>query len=248
MTAQLGTYPAWGVLVKGMPEHVMFALRPLQPGFDLGNFVVRTHGEWTAAFSMEANDTSEDAGAQLLRSEGLVPVYFFDFSKYGYTTKKWDGTEWSDDAEPSKILGPLGIAIPGHDTPLALDPRWALEVRYASVVEGASVDQVRALVPDVDLDVVAGPLGGVVYDADANTRCDLAERGQHRVFQVRFYPQSGEFSVEVDVGENCIGTFKPGATRTWNGTRFLDNVEGETHPERIVETLGIRRSFLDRKA
>jgi hypothetical protein len=47
-------------------------------------------------------------------------------------------------------------------------------------------------------------------------------------------------------GEECLGTFRPGQTRTWDGTPFLASVEGETEPALLVEKLGIPSSFVAR--
>jgi hypothetical protein len=46
-------------------------------------------------------------------------------------------------------------------------------------------------------------------------------------------------------GEVCLGTFKPNATRTWDGTPFLADFEGETTASGVLDKLGIPRSFLD---
>jgi hypothetical protein len=66
------------------------------------------------------------------------------------------------------------------------------------------------------------------------------------VLEVKFYPKSGEFWYCVMKGEECLGTFRPGETRTWDGTPFLASVDGETEPEAIIDRFGIERSFLAR--
>jgi hypothetical protein len=79
-----------------------------------------------------------------------------------------------------------------------------------------------------------------------DTRFVLWDHAPGRVLEVKFYPALGDFWFRVMKGEQCLGTFRPGETRTWDGTPFLASVEGETEPEAIVEKLGIPRSFVAR--
>jgi hypothetical protein len=239
-------YPSWGVLVKAPADKVWQILLPLRERYELWNFDYRTSNGWTAVFNMEPSDTGDDEAAELLRQHGFVPVYRFDFSKYEYLTWHWDGEQWNQDKDPLYVLGDVGIDVPGWDEPpIAPDPRWAVVSREASVIEGASVEEVCAFVPDQSLRINPGPLGAIVYDADVNTRILFWERAPARVFEFLYYPKSGKFRFQIMKGNECLGTFKPGETRTWDGTPFLANVEGETTPERIIDKFGIPRSFLE---
>jgi hypothetical protein len=120
-----------------------------------------------------------------------------------------------------------------------------LETREVIVVEGASVEQARAIAGD-RLRIEPGPFGAIVYHPDLDTRFAFWDRAPGRVLEVLFYPKSGDFRFRVMKGEECLGTFRPGDTSTRDGTPFLDSVEGETKPEAIVEKLGIPRSFVER--
>lgn len=237
-------YPAWGVLVKAPADQVRQILSPLSERYDLRNFDYRTCDGWTAVFYMEPSDTSDDAAAERLQQSGFVPVYRFDFSKYEYLTSRWDGVDWSQDKDPVYVLGDVGIEVPGWDeeTPPP-DPRWAIVSREASVIEGASVDEAIAI--DQSLRVEPGPLGAIIYDAEVNTQILFWHQAPARVFEFLYYPKSGKFRFQIMKGNECLGTFKSGETRTWDGTPFLANVEGETTPERILEKFGIPRSFLE---
>lgn len=244
MTTHSAQYPSWGILVKASPEHVKQTVSPLHYKFAPSEMRIRASGEWTAVFYMEPSDTGDDDAAQLLRAAGFVPVYFFDFWKQEYFMRTWNGHEWEFGGSPAAILAEVGIEIPGHDGASALDPGAAIIARRASVIQGASVEETFALVPELGIDAHAGPMGTVVYGPTANLQSDLAERAPGRVFEVLYYPMSDYFEVAVVVGETCIGTYRPGETRTWDGTPFLDNIEGETEPSRILEKFGIPRSFL----
>lgn len=70
-----------------------------------------------------------------------------------------------------------------------------------------------------------------------------------RVIDVTFNANRREFTLKiiVDCGQTSLGTFDPGATRTWDGTPFLPDFEGETEPAVIIAKLGIRPSFLERQ-
>lgn len=235
---RLANTPSWGVLVKAPVEQVREILASFGEGL-----LFRTNDGWTAAFYMEPANTSDDEVAKLLRCQGYIPVYHFDFSKYEFFTSRWDGERWSDDKDPDYVLSDVGITAPYWDEAPDAVKSEPVEVREASVIEGASVEQARALAGD-RLRIEPGPLGAIVYDPDPDTRFSLWDLAPGRVLEVLFYPRFGKFRFRVMKGEECLGTFKPGETRAWDGTPFLDNVEGETQPEAIVEKLGIPRSFL----
>jgi len=253
---RLANTPSWGVLVKAPIERVREILASF--GKDL---IFRTNDGWTAAFYMEIEDTADDEAAERLRSEGYIPVYRFDFSKYEFLTWRWDGERWnlleteSSYVDPDTILGDVGLQAPYWDVPVPkTEP---LEYREALVIEGASVEQASALAGD-RWRIEPGPMGAIVYgpggpthdiriNIDFNeTRFAFWDHAPGRVLEVEFYPKSGNFWFRVMKGEECLGTFRPGETRTWDGTPFLASVEGETDPAAIVEKLGIPRSFLAR--
>jgi hypothetical protein len=242
--------PSWGVLVKAPVAQVREILASF--GEDL---VFRANDGWTAAFYMEMEDTADDEAAERLRARGFVPVYRFDFSKYEFLTWRWDGERWSEDKDPGIVLAKVGLQAPYWDGPA---PTYKPNVtRKAVVIEGASVDQARALAGD-QWRIEPGPKGAIVYGPDngtndlritmmfTETRFALWDHAPGRVLEVLFYPDSGSFWFCVMKGEECLGTFRPGETRTWDGTPFLASVEGETDPEVIVEKLGIPRSFVAR--
>jgi hypothetical protein len=236
---QLANTPTWGLLVKAPLERVREILAPF--GDD---FVFRTNDGWTAAFNMEpGDDRDEDAAARLL-AHGHVPIYRFDFSKHGFSTSCWDGERWNEDRDPGVVLGTVGLKAPYWDEAQRAIDAAPLEVREASVLEGASVEQARALTGN-RFRVEPGPLGAIVYAPDPDTRFALQDRAPGRVLEIEFYPRSGNFWFRVMKGEECLGTFRPGEAQTSDGTPFLDNVYGETEPGAIVEKLGIPRSFLD---
>jgi hypothetical protein len=247
---QLANTPSWGLLVKTSVEQVRAILASF--GED---FIVRTNNGWTAAFCMEPGDDRYDEAAERLRFLGLVPVYQFDFNKYEFLTFRWDGEHWSDDEDPDIVLNRVGIQAPYWDGPAPkAEP---LVTRKALVIEGASVEQARAIASD-RWRIEPGPMGAIVYGPDGDThdirvnmmftetRFALWDQAPGRVLEVLFYPESGSFWFCVMKGEECLGTFRPGQTRTWDGTPFLASALGETEPEAIVEKLGIPRSFLAR--
>lgn len=249
MTGYRAKHPAWGVLVEAPSERVIELLEPLRLRFDLGSFVVHTVGGWTAVFNMEPGDTADDEAAELLRLDGILPVYRFDFSKYEYLTFRWDGEHWHRDRDPAYVLGERGIDIPGWESEQPPVPHPSADAfsRSASVIEGATIDEARSLALDLDehLRVDEGPVGAIVYDPDVQAQMRLWLAPQ-RVFEILFYPQSGNFRLRIIKGAACLGTFKPGETRSWDGTPFLADFDGETQPDRIVDSLGIDRSFLGR--
>jgi len=247
---QLANTPSWGLLVKGSVEQVRAILASF--GED---FIVRTNNDWTAAFCMEPGDNRYDEAAERLCSLGFVPVYQFDFNKYEFLTFRWDGERWSDDEDPDIVLTKVGLQAPYWDSP---EPESTpLEVREAIVIEGASVEQARAVAGD-RWRIEPGPMGAIVYGPDGgtydirisimfnDTRFAFRERAPGRVLEVLFYPTLGDFRFRVMKGEECLGTFRPGDTQAWDGTPFLASALGETEPEAIVEKLGIPRSFLAR--
>lgn len=250
---RLPNTPSWGVLVWAPVERLREILSSFEHGMNY-----RTNGGWTAAFYMEPDDTSNDEAAELLRQQGYVPVFRFDFSKYVFSTSHWDGERWTllyegdPSVEPSEhlfvdpvtILDGVGIRAPFDDpdpNPVWVEP---LKPREAIVIEGASVDQARQVAGDT-LRIEPGPRGAIVYQPDLDTRFAFWERAPGCVLEVKFYPKSGEFWYRVMKGEECLGTFRPGETRSWDGTPFLASVDGETEPALIVEKLGIPRSFVD---
>lgn len=249
---QLANTPSWGVLVNAPVEQVHEILSSF--GADL---ILRTNNGWTSAFYMAAADTSDDEAAERLRSLGLVPLYKFDFSKYQFSVSCWDGERWTllgkprseDDfafVESGSVLHEVGLQAPYCDEGPDARKSVAVEVREAIVIKGATVDLARLFAGD-RVRVEAGPLGAIVYDPDPGTRSDLLSLGEEgRAFEVTFYPRSSSFRLRVMRLDTCVGTFKPGQTRTWDGTPFLASVEGETDPEAIVEKLGISCSFLAR--
>jgi hypothetical protein len=237
---RLANNPSWGVLVKAPARQVRELLASF--GEDL---IFRENNGWIAGFYMAPADTSDDEAAKLLGSHGLVPVYHFDFSKYEFMTSRWDGERWDLDKDPDLVLSAVGITAPYWDEAPGAVKSEPLEAREVSIIEGASVEQARALVGD-RLHVELGPLGAIVYDPDPDTRFALWDRAPGRVLEVLFYPKLGGLRFRVMKGEDCLGTFRPGKTSTWDGTPLLDNVEGETTAEGIIEKLGIARSFLAR--
>lgn len=255
---RLANTPSWGVLVQAPVEQVREILAPFREHLEL-----RTNAGWTAAFYMDIVDTADDEAAERLRAHGYVPVYRFDFSRHQFSTSRWDGQRWDlleqngSFVDPDDILGEVGIRPPYWDTPEPKIKVEPLEVREALVVEGASVDQARAIIGD-RWRIEPGPRGAIVYGPEGlsgdiragvafdNARFALWDQAPQRVLEVKFYPESGSFWFVIMKGDDCLGTFRPGETRTWDGTPFLDSVEGEPHPEAIVEKLGIPRSFLAR--
>jgi hypothetical protein len=208
-----------------------------------------------------ANDRYDEAIAPL-RFRGHVPIYRFDFSDFEFMTLRWDGECWTLLEKgalfvcPGEILDKVGIKIPYWDELPPITPT-PLETREALVVEGAAVEQVRVLIGD-RWRIEPGPRGAIVYGPDSSThdirvsilfnetRFALWEQAPGRVLEIEFYPKSGNFWFRVMKGEECLGTFRPGQTRTWDGTPFLASALGETEPEAIVEKFGIPRSFLAR--
>jgi hypothetical protein len=199
--------------------------------------------------------TGDDEAAERLRSRGYIPVYRFDFNKYEFLTWRRDGDRWSEDDDPGVVLTNVGLRAPYWDGP---EPKAKpLVTRKALVIEGASVEQTRMLAGD-RWRIEPGPMGAIVYGPDGDThdirvnmmftetRFALWDHAPGRVLEVLFYPESGSFWFCVMKGEECLGTFRPGETRTWDGTPFLASALGETEPEAIVEKLGIPRSFLAR--
>jgi hypothetical protein len=228
------------VLVKAPIEQVREILASF--GEDL---LFRTNDGWTAGFYMKPADTADDGAAERLRSRGYVPVYHFDFSRYEFFTARWDGGSWSPDEDPDYVLTEVGITAPYWDEAPGGRKSMPVEVREACIIEGVSVDEARALAGD-RWRIEPGLLGAIVYGPEPEVRFALQDRAPRRVFEVEFYPQSGSFWFRVMKGEACLGTFRPGETRTWDGTPFMNSVEGETEPEAIVDKLGIPRSFLAR--
>jgi hypothetical protein len=248
---RLANTPSWGILVKAGVEQMRDILTPFGE-----EFMFRTNNGWTVAFCMEPGDDRYDEAAERLRSLGFVPVYRFDFNKYEFLTFRWDGEHWSEDKDPDIVLTKVGLQAPYWDGPA---PKSEPVVsREALVVEGASVEQARALAGD-RWRIEPGPLGAIVYGPEGgphdlrvgimfnDTRFALWDHAPGRVLEVDFYPKSGSFWFRVMKGEECLGTFRPGQTRTWDGTPFLATVDGETEPEAIVEKLGIPRSFVSRR-
>ena len=247
---RLPNTPSWGVLVKAPVEQVRGILASF--GKDL---IFRTNDGWTAAFYMEIEDTADDKAAERLRSRGFVPVYRFDFSRYEFFTWRWDGARWNEDDDPDMVLSKVGLQAPHWDGPAPKSK--PLVTRKALVIEGASVEQARAIAGD-QWRIEPGPMGAIVYGPDDGThdlrrniifneaRFALWDHAPGRVLEVLFYPDVGSFWFCIMKGEECLGTFRPGETRTWDGTPFLASVEGETEPEAIVEKLGIPRTFLAR--
>jgi hypothetical protein len=242
------TVPSWGVLAKVGQDQMRYTLAVLKNDIDLSHLAYHSKGEWTAAFytELEISDSGYDGAAELLRISGFVPVYQFDFSRYEYLTFRWDGLVWAQDDDPGEVLGEVGLWIPGWSrVPIEPDPSRAVVERRATVVEHATVDEVAALVNGTSIAASQGPLGAVAYDLEVDTHIQLWECAPNRVFEVLYYPDSADFCLAVMKGDNCLGTFKPGETRTWDGTPFLPDFEGETTAEGVLEKLGIPRSFLD---
>jgi hypothetical protein len=251
---QLANIPIWGVLVKAPVEKVREFLTPLGDVFS-----ILTSDDWTAAFCMEPDNNDYDVVTAPLRFRGYVPIYQFDFSRHEDMTLRWDGERWSllernsAYVTPTSVLREVGIRPRFWDAAPSTVKSEPLQVREAIVVEGASVEQVRALAGD-RWRIEPGPLGTIVYGPDTHdmritfneSRFALWEHAAGRVLEVKFYPQLGDFAYRVMKGEECLGTFRPGQTQTWDGTPFLGSVDGETQPEAIVEKLGIPRSFLVR--
>jgi hypothetical protein len=240
-----GSIPVWGVLAKASENKVRDTLALLRKEIDLGQLVYHSAGEWTAVFYMEPSSSSYNEAAEMLRVSGFLPVYHFDFNKYEYFTSIWDGREWlPEDEDPGVVLGRVGLWIPGWSrVPIEPDPSQAVVERRATVVEHATVDEVAALVNGIAAS--QGPLGAVAYDLEVNAHIQLWECAPKRVFEVLYYPDSADFRLAVMKGDNCLGTFRPGETRTWDGTPFLADFEGETTAEGVLDKLGIPRSFLD---
>jgi hypothetical protein len=255
---RLANTPSWGVLVQAPIEPV----REILASF-ADHLVLRTNAGWTAAFYMDIVDTADDEAAEGLRAHGYVPVYRFDFSKYQFLTWRWDGQRWDllerndNFVDPDRILSDVGLQAPYWDEPEPQIKVEPLEVREAVVVEGASVDQTRAIIGD-RWRIEPGPRGAIVYGPEGlhrdrrtgiafnDARFGLWDHAPQRVLEVEFYPKSESFWFRIMKGEECLGTFRPEETRTRDGTPFLASVEGETQPEAIVEKFGIPRSFLAR--
>jgi hypothetical protein len=255
---RLANTPSWGVLVQAPVEQVREILASFEEHLE-----IRTNAGWTAAFYMDIVDTANDEAAERLRDHGYIPIYRFDFSKYQFLTYRWDGQRWDllersgNFVDPDRILSDVGLQAPYWDGPEPEIKPEPLEVREALVLEGASAEQARAIVGD-QWRIEPGQRGAIVYGPEGlprdrrtgiafnDARFALWDRAPQRVLEVEFYPNSGKFWFRIMKGEECLGTFRPGETRTWDGTPFLANVEGETEPEAIVEKLGIPRSFLAR--
>src|SRR3954462_684028 len=107
---RLANTPSWGVLVKAPVEQVRKILASF--GKDLA---FRTNDGWTAAFFMEIEDTADDEASERLRSRGFVPVYRFDFNRYEFWTRRWDGERWSEDEDPDIVLNRVGLQAPYWD-------------------------------------------------------------------------------------------------------------------------------------
>jgi len=236
---QIPPPPGWGALIKASLKD----LREIFASFG-EEFVFRTNDGWAAAFCMEPGNDLDNEAAERLCSHGYVPIYLFDFCKDEFLTSRWDGERWNLDRHPSLVLGAVGIRAPYSDEAPVAKPE-SLETREAIVIEGVTVEQARTIAGD-RLRIEPGPRGAIVYQPDLDTRFGFWDHAPGHVLEVLFYPNSGEFWYRVMKGEECLGTFRPGETRTWDGTPFLDSVEGETKLEAIVEKLGIPRSFVER--
>jgi hypothetical protein len=242
-----GSIPVWGILTKASENKVRDTLALLRKEIDLSQLVYHSAGEWTAAFYMEPSSSSYNEAAEMLCVSGFLPVYHFDFNKYEYFTSSWNGREWlPEDEDPGVVLGRVGLWIPGWSrVPAKPDPTRVLVERRAAVVERATVSEAMSLAGMESLKICPGPSGAIVYDPELETRCMLWNQAPARVFEVLYYPKSKKFWFTIMKGDNCLGTFKPGETRTWDGTPFLADFEGETTAEGVLDKLGIPRSFLD---
>jgi hypothetical protein len=235
------TRPAWGVLSRLTIDEVKEIFDDLPSSIKSENIEFRTNGGWTAAFYLELSDPGDDSAAELLCRRGIVPVYAFDFNRHEHLSFVWDGAEWCQDGEPRKILEGIGIAIPGSQATMPdPTPGTAAIARRATVIEN-----LRTLVPLPGALVTQGRMGAIAYDVDIDIRVRIWNETAERIFEVLFYPQIGDFIVKIVKNERCLGTFCPGETRTWDGTPFLADFEGETTAEGVLDKLGIPRSFLD---
>jgi hypothetical protein len=233
-------FPPWAVMTKSTPAELEKALAILER-----EFAWRTDGEWTAMFCLEDDPPGDASGAKLLIEQGFAPVYLFDMSKNEWFCNFWDGEKWRPVPEPEGVFVAHRMRVPGWDDPREPpDPSWAVISREVSILENATPKNVRALCPDDNLRVEAGPRGTIVYDADVNTQIMFWRRAPARVFEARFTPKTGFFQLTIMHGDSCLGTFRPNETRTWDGTPFLADVEGETDPARIIALFGIDPAFL----
>jgi hypothetical protein len=238
--------PSWGVLAKARQDQIAYTLAVLKDEIDLREIAYHSKGEWTAAFCSEPMDSGYDGAAELLRISGFVPVYQFDFNRYEYLTFRWDGLAWTQDDDPGEVLGKVGLWIPGWSrVPAKPDPTRVLVERRAAVVERSTVSEAMSFTGMESLKICPGPSGAIVYDPELETRLMLWNQAPARVFEVLYYPKSKKFWFTIMKGEDCLGTFRPGETRTWDGTPFLADFEGETTAEGVLDKLGIPRSFLD---
>jgi hypothetical protein len=242
-----GSIPAWGLLAKASERQIRNKLKILREEIDLKQVVYHSAEKWTAAFYMEPSSSGYDEGALLLCASGFAPVYHFDFDRHEYLTWCWDGHAWVRDDDPGVVLGNVGLWIPGwrRDSIELTAPSRNVVARRATVVENATVTEVAVLLNETSIDTSSGPLGTVAYDLKVDAHIQLWELAPKRVFEVLYYPVSADFCLTVMKGDNCLGTFKPGETRTWDGTPFLPDFEGETTAEGVLDKLGIPRSFLD---
>lgn len=238
--------PVWGVLTKANELEIRRTLARLREELDLSQLIYISAGEWTAAFFTEPSDTSYQGAAKLLQESGFSPVYRFDFSRHEDLAFFWDGASWKQAEEPGSVLSKVGLWIPGWGSgPLTIDPDVAVIERRVAILEGTTLANAKVLLGDDSIGVRAGPLGAIVHDPDLEVRFKLWTQAPNRVFDVLYYPKSKKLWLKVMKGETCLGTFRPGETRTWDGTPFLADFEGATTAEGVIDKLGIPRSFLD---
>jgi hypothetical protein len=186
-------YPTWAVLARADIAMVRRALQPLQSRFDIANFLYQEQSEWTAVFCLEPGDPSDRGAADLLCKHKLFPVYRFDFNRYEWCSELWNGSTWISSGDPASVLAQYKFSLPGWEKTTCPDPSRALIVRDASVLEGVTEPEVRAIMEGQQAVTISGPLGAVVLDASLDTRFRLWEKAPARVFEVMYYPVSGKF-------------------------------------------------------
>jgi hypothetical protein len=146
----------------------------------------------------------------------------------------WDGGRAaSQEGDPLPLAASLGFAV-DEPEPTAKDS--------VAVVEGASVDDVRAVLPDESwINLAAGPSGVVITAADGplgTQAWDVAEAlPDATVYFVHQMP--GQFTVLLLRGTEELGRFH--FPRLDDDTAQLDDVKGATTPATIRAALGIER-------
>lgn len=244
--------PSWGVLAKAPARALTALLSTLVDRFDWFSFRVVSHGEWSAAFYMKPDVTSETDGADALRLAGLdVAQLNFDPGIAGYSVQRWDGQSWAVTGEdPVALCSAVGILVPGQkQLSPPKRPHRPATIRAISLVEGASVEEVENALDGRELPVRVepSPRGALVTEWELGTYPDISERLPHLVYHLEYSPDDGRFVCLTLRDGETTSAFTVGDTWVLPGVPSVPHVEGQTNPQDVVRALGVPDSFLARR-